>query len=352
MAFDYLMFLLGGGSALLILFILYVLTYVFQIKSTIIRGYYNFTLSILFFSLLTLTILKLGDYANFETNPAIFGLLIILIPGFTAYIYMYGFTNISNVQESIKYMRIQSRMLSKKQLDMKGLIRPKEHREFGKIISNIHEVQKYIMDDYQTFLESSKFLSQALGSVKAELSAVEITAGQNNDLMMQIVDYIEPLEALIELETMDSEARIKSLKQYIKQMKKLVNEMLKMTDLTKVVAVNASIEAAQSGDIGGGFNLVADNVRTLANQSTETSNMLLALIREFENEFLKEYERLAARAEKMKIVVDKMTMYIAQLAAYSNNISASLTTILPTVAQTLDGVNQGLISLQQYSKIR
>src|SRR5699024_10208578 len=73
-----------------------------------------------------------------------------------------------------------------------------------------------------------------------------------------------------------------------------------IAEQTNLLALNAFIEAAHAGEQGNGFAVVAQEIRRLAEQSTEATHQISTLVREIQTETLGAVERTDASMDTIK----------------------------------------------------
>jgi len=72
--------------------------------------------------------------------------------------------------------------------------------------------------------------------------------------------------------------KIKELKEYTSEMEALAAGVGDIAEKTNLLALNAAIEAARAGEHGRGFSVVADEVRTLSQSSSQTGEQIVQKI--------------------------------------------------------------------------
>ena len=90
----------------------------------------------------------------------------------------------------------------------------------------------------------------------------------------------------------------------VKQIDKLADAILKITQQTNLLALNAAIEAARAGEAGRGFSVVADEVRKLAEESGKTAADIQRIVKIVN----KSVEELALSAERMSSFIEQQVI--------------------------------------------
>lgn len=120
----------------------------------------------------------------------------------------------------------------------------------------------------------------------------------------------------------------------------LADSILSITKQTNLLALNAAIEAARAGEVGKGFAVVAEEIRELANQSSEN----VAVIQEAINSTLNVVENVKTGTQAALSFMEKEVKN-----NYSNivEISDQYTQDIASMHELINGINQQTETLQQ-----
>nr|HPI19467.1 methyl-accepting chemotaxis protein [Candidatus Kapabacteria bacterium] len=102
-----------------------------------------------------------------------------------------------------------------------------------------------------------------------------------------------------------------------------------IADQTNLLALNAAIEAARAGEQGRGFAVVADEVRKLAERTTEATKQIAVMIKGIQNE-----TQLAVAA------MNKGNNEVAEGISLADKAGASLKSVVDSSRLVQDMINQ------------
>ncbi|WP_457571858.1 methyl-accepting chemotaxis protein [Desulfovulcanus sp.] len=109
-----------------------------------------------------------------------------------------------------------------------------------------------------------------------------------NNLTQQIQNQVDTITYNVE--------NAKSVLSEAKKLNDLIDEVKNIADQTKLLSLNASIEAARAGDAGRGFAVVANEVHKLSSLSRATADKMDDMITNLINSINKRFESLMSAA--------------------------------------------------------
>ncbi|MGZ9899598.1 methyl-accepting chemotaxis protein [Shewanella gaetbuli] len=155
--------------------------------------------------------------------------------------------------------------------------------------------QKAILSEEQLQLQAQKCDAVATASTELEYSVDEIVQSSHStaETTKQISGFVDDgKEQLEKMQTKFSEnadSLVKSakdievLKIKAQSINNFIGEIQGIAEQTNLLALNAAIEAARAGESGRGFSVVADEVRSLAARTQDSTVQITQIIGELQN---------------------------------------------------------------------
>ncbi len=109
---------------------------------------------------------------------------------------------------------------------------------------------------------------------------------------------------------------IKGLSDIAGRINSFVATITNISDQTNLLALNAAIEAARAGDAGRGFSVVADEVRTLANQTNTSASEVSELV----SNIIRSTQDSVGSVDELKVNNDSLSDGIEQLNSQYHSI--------------------------------
>jgi iron only hydrogenase large subunit-like protein len=107
------------------------------------------------------------------------------------------------------------------------------------------------------------------------------------------------------------------------------DEVVSIASQTNLLALNASIEAARAGEAGKGFAVVASEINNLAKESSDTATRS----NESQNKIMKSVTGIIEDTHQLHDTIDSVNIKTQNLAAATQEIAASVTTVLDAASQ-------------------
>mgnify|MGYP001385390141 CR=1 FL=1 len=127
---------------------------------------------------------------------------------------------------------------------------------------------------------------------------------------------------------------------------KITRAISEIAEQTNLLSLNASIEAARAGEHGKGFAVVAHEVRKLAEQATESTKEVFALVNRIEDGIRRAIESISANEE----IVRTQTVMIEETEKIFNEIVESVHFITGQIHSFVQQSEQMLQSARQISQ--
>jgi methyl-accepting chemotaxis protein len=222
---------------------------------------------------------------------------------------------------------------------------------------------------------TSNEIESAVQSIAEQAQSGQVSADEINkrasELKSSVVMSRDSAKEIYENTSEKLKAAIEETKA-VDKINELLNSILNITNQTNMLALNASIEATRAGEAGRGFAIVAESIRTLADDSKNTANEIQNIIKlvvnsvdnmsgsaqsvlEFiDQQVMKDYEMLVHTGEQYSKDAEFVDDMVTNFSAVSEQLLASIENMTKAINDVAVTANEGAsntINMAKKSKV-
>jgi methyl-accepting chemotaxis protein len=191
-------------------------------------------------------------------------------------------------------------------------------------------------------LQSSKAMNERASSSTEQMNAIkELVARNKANVDVLILNIVKASEA-----SAASAKNVKQLEERTRKIDKIVDAIVMVTVQTNMLAVNGNVEAARSGEFGRGFSVVAGDIRSLSNESSENADRIKDLVRQVQAQINRVATDIDLSGKAAASEVEKAKVSTASL----DTISRDADEVLASLQQIATGSTESVKALDQAGK--
>ena len=219
----------------------------------------------------------------------------------------------------------------------------------GESINEVSKTVQQIALGASTQSENIQDVVGKLEKVGDEIENLDTYSGEmksNTDAVLKVNESSKVIVKQLLEKTNENHKAVEKVSEIMDELKNsssnvgvILESISSISEQTNLLALNAAIEAARAGDAGKGFAIVAEEVRKLAEQSSESAGKIGAIINDIQNK-TKEAVNIVATVEN---VVKEQNSVVSETEETFKEISKNI----DSIAKKVEHMNKSIKNINK-----
>ena len=200
-----------------------------------------------------------------------------------------------------------------------------------------------VSEGAQSLSEGATEQAGAVHELFVTVANIEESARQTAASAEEAGDFVNQTSAQLGISVdyvKEMNAAMKKISDSATEISKIINTIENIAFQTNILSLNATLEAARAGSAGRGFNVVSDEVRSLAAQSGKAAQATRELI-----------ESSIAAVMEGGEVAEKVTKSLEKASAVAENVTAKMNAVVEAVESQTAAIAQVTAGIDQISTV-